>query len=421
MAFVTRCPYCGSIWLLPDKDTAERGPVCCSSCNNSFDATRALLCVDDSALPNLPKSSLRRTVDLENTLIKPAANPAKAESFAPSFLQKRVAEPDASQPVDPVVKPVEAPAKVTPTVKNEVAEKPAQAQTVAADSVLDTKAHVADKQPLHPTPEQAPEAKVPESDNSLIHVNRSNEPKLCPVSSTLRTGFAGKTEPSLHFPAGVSQKKEPVLHIDSSAPATPKNTDKPESIEHIVPAEDTETPVKVVMAPEENGGLTRKKSSRSYTGVLSVMLAIVLLVALAFVSAIVFNQKIIAAFPQTQETFTKLCGKVPCPGFFMAQPEAFVVSKTTLRPVDESGNYTLDVTLINGSNFAQAVPWLELEFVDDDNGTIMKRSITPQDYLSDPQSTKSIPPNRPLTIRVSLQTNVTSARCVVKPTYPNNR
>ena len=26
MAYVTRCPYCGSVWLMPDKETADRTP-----------------------------------------------------------------------------------------------------------------------------------------------------------------------------------------------------------------------------------------------------------------------------------------------------------------------------------------------------------------------------------------------------------
>lgn len=409
MAFVTRCPYCGAVWLLPDKDTAERGPVRCSSCNHSFDATRALLCVDDSALPNLPKSTLPKAVGVDDALIKPAANPAEVESFAPSFLQKRTAESELANSLESVVKPVQNSVEKTITVEKELAQELAQSETIPAVPATARKTHEAAQQ-THLEP-----------DNSLIHVKRTNEPKLSAVSGALQDSFPGKTEPSLHIPADIAQKKEPVLAGVTPVTVKPKNIGKPESLEHIIPANDPDTEVKVVMAPEAKDVRPRTKSSRSYTGIVSVLLAIVLLVTLVFVSAVVFNQKIIEAFPQTQETFTKLCGKVPCPGFFMAQPEAFVVSKTTLRPVDESGNYTLDVTLINGSNFAQAVPWLELEFLDDNNDSIMKRSITPQDYLSDPQTTKSIPPNRPLTIRVSLQTNVTSARCVVRPTYPKNK
>ena len=51
MAYVTRCPYCGSVWLMPDKETADRTPVKCPDCNHSFDATCSLTAVPDSLFP----------------------------------------------------------------------------------------------------------------------------------------------------------------------------------------------------------------------------------------------------------------------------------------------------------------------------------------------------------------------------------
>ncbi|MDO4936926.1 MAG: DUF3426 domain-containing protein [Sutterellaceae bacterium] len=401
MAFVTRCPYCGAVWLLPDKDTAERGPVRCSSCNHSFDATRALLCVNDAALPNLPESTLPKAKKTDDALVKPEADPAEATSFAPSFSNKRQTE-----------KPVAT------SIANHVAPEPTTEKTAPVQKSIP----VPDPKPEVPTPavalDQAP-VKPAAADNGLIHVKRSNEPKLSAVSGALQESYPGKTEPSLHI-ADIGQKKEPKLSGVSPLTNKPKQTDNTQSLGKIVPLEDADPEVRLVTSSDDES-VHPAKPSRSYTGIVSVLLAVILLSILAIVSAIVFNQKILHAFPQTQEVFMQLCGKIPCPGFYIAQPEAFVVSKTTLRPVDESGNYTLDVTLVNGSNFAQAVPWLELELLDDNNGSLMKRTITPMEYLNDPQTTKSIPPNRSLTVRVSLQTNVTSARCVVKPTYPENK
>lgn len=427
MAFVTRCPYCGAVWLLPDKDTAERGPVRCSSCNHSFDATRALLCVDDAALPNLPQSTLPKFSHPEDALVKPEANPAEASAFAPDFFQKRkdapnvnvrFTEPRHEEPVKQVEPPVEKPVEepVDAPKKPEADVKPEEnlgEVTVPTDEALSAipalvKSH-------EKKAESTPAA-------GLIHVTRSHdEPKLSPLSGAIQNQFPGKTEPSLNI-AGLGPKQEPKL--TGVTPLTEKPVKQsPRTPERMVPAADVpKDTIKVKIADEgEVKPVVKPKRSRSYTGVISVLLALILLSALALVSAIVFNQKLIEAFPQTQGAFTQLCGKIPCPGFYLAQPEAFVVSKTTLRPVDESGNYSLDVTIVNGSNFAQAVPWLELELLDDNNGSLMKRTLTPQDYLTSPQTTKSIAPNRSLTIRVSLQTNVTSARCVVKPTYPTHQ
>ena len=53
-AIVTRCPYCGAVWRLPDRDTAERGPVRCSECRHSFDATCNLLAVPEDRFPGMP-------------------------------------------------------------------------------------------------------------------------------------------------------------------------------------------------------------------------------------------------------------------------------------------------------------------------------------------------------------------------------
>ena len=145
--------------------------------------------------------------------------------------------------------------------------------------------------------------------------------------------------------------------------------------------------------------------------------AVILLLILAAVLSVVFNQRIIKAFPQTQNVFTVVCGKVPCPGFYLADASAFEITRSNLRAVDESGNYLLEITVVNKSNFAQAVPSLDIVLVDDDDSPLMKRTLKPQDYLSDPIGTESIAPGRAMSVRFSLQTNVTPARCVVTPVF----
>ena len=143
-----------------------------------------------------------------------------------------------------------------------------------------------------------------------------------------------------------------------------------------------------------------------------------LLVILAGVLAVIFNQRILAVFPQTEQLFVQVCGKVPCPGFYLADASAFEVSRTNLRAVDESGNYLLEITVINKSNFAQAVPSLDIVLVDDADSPLMRRTLEPRDFLADPEGTESIAPGRSMSVRFSLQTNVTPARCVVTPTFP---
>ena len=101
-----------------------------------------------------------------------------------------------------------------------------------------------------------------------------------------------------------------------------------------------------------------------------------------------------------------------------ADINAFAVSKTQLRPLDESGNYALEVVILNGSETAQAVPYLQIELVDDNDGSLLRRTLAPEEYLDKGQKLMSIAPQGQLTVRINLQTNVTSARCIVTPLYP---
>lgn len=157
--------------------------------------------------------------------------------------------------------------------------------------------------------------------------------------------------------------------------------------------------------------------ARARTGAFaSVFTAVLLLMILAAALAVIFNQKIIAAFPQTTPIFNNVCGKIPCPGFYLSDISAFVVSKTNLRALDESGNYQLEITLINGSDMPQAIPSLDIELVDDADTTLMHKTLTPAEYLSNPPPA-SLAADRSITVRFSMQTNVTPARCIVTPVY----
>ena len=93
-----------------------------------------------------------------------------------------------------------------------------------------------------------------------------------------------------------------------------------------------------------------------------------------------------------------------------------MVSKTNLRALDESGNYQLEITLINGSDMPQAIPLLDIELVDDADTTLMHKTLTPAEYLSNPPPA-SLAADRSITVRFSMQTNVTPARCIVTPVY----
>ena len=394
MAYVTRCPYCGSVWLMPDKETADRTPVKCPDCNHSFDATCSLTAVPDSLFPGRVPVMLQGSgmpaaaADKKEPFSvipeiaaeeKPEAAPESTEESAPDFAD---AAPQTPQADTAESTPKEAAAPEGEDQPRVAHETPAEAEPEKASAPAQKAEPAQSTQPEQPAPIAGvplakPETKLNATATalSLMQKGFSNEPRLGNLSS-LQSAVAGNGTPKLKIEAEVAQATDSAAHG----------------------------------APTKAG---RKKRS----GAGSLILTVIVLIAIACVAAVIFNQRLMAAFPQTEPYFDNVCRKIPCPGFYLHQIESFVVSKTNLRPLDESGNYALEVTVVNGSSTAQAVPDLQIELVDDNDGSLLRKTLTPPEFLDPGQADESIAARGQLTVRVNLQTNVTPARCIVTPVY----
>ena len=394
MAYVTRCPYCGSVWLMPDKETADRTPVKCPDCNHSFDATCSLTAVPDSLFPGRVPVMLQGSgmpaaaTDKKEPFSvipeiaaeeKPEAAPESTEESAPDFAD---AAPQTPQADTAESTPKEAAAPEGEDQPRAAHENPAEAEPEKASAPSQKAEPAQSTQPEQPAPIAGvplakPETKLNATATalSLMQKGFSNEPRLGNLSS-LQSAGAGNGTPKLKIEAEVAQATDSAAHG----------------------------------APTKAG---RKKRS----GAGSLILTVIVLVAIACVAAVIFNQRLMAAFPQTEPYFDNVCRTIPCPGFYLHQIESFVVSKTNLRPLDESGNYALEVTVVNGSSTAQAVPDLQIELVDDNDGSLLRKTLTPPEFLDPGQADESIAARGQLTVRVNLQTNVTPARCIVTPVY----
>lgn len=394
MAYVTRCPYCGSVWLMPDKETADRTPVKCPDCNHSFDATCSLTAVPDSLFPGRVPVMLQGSgmpaaaTDKKEPFSvipeiaaeeKPEAAPESTEESAPDFAD---AAPQTPQADTAESTPKEAAAPEGEDQPRAAHENPAEAEPEKASAPAQKAEPAQSTQPEQPAPIAGvplakPETKLNATATalSLMQKGSSNEPRLGNLSS-LQSAVAGNGTPKLKIEAEVAQATDSAAHG----------------------------------APTKAG---RKKRS----GAGSLILTVIVLVAIACVAAVIFNQRLMAAFPQTEPYFDNVCRTIPCPGFYLHQIESFVVSKTNLRPLDESGNYALEVTVVNGSSTAQAVPDLQIELVDDNDGSLLRKTLTPPEFLDPGQADESIAARGQLTVRVNLQTNVTPARCIVTPVY----
>ena len=394
MAYVTRCPYCGSVWLMPDKETADRTPVKCPDCNHSFDATCSLTAVPDSLFPGRVPVMLQGSgmpaaaADKKEPFSvipeiaaeeKPEAAPESTEESAPDFAD---AAPQTPQADTAESTPKEAAAPEGEDQPRAAHENPAEAEPEKASAPAQKAEPAQSTQPEQPAPIAGvplakPETKLNATATalSLMQKGFSNEPRLGNLSS-LQSAGAGNGTPKLKIEAEGAQATDSAAHG----------------------------------APTKAG---RKKRS----GAGSLILTVIVLIAIACVVAVIFNQRLMAAFPQTEPYFDNVCRTIPCPGFYLHQIESFVVSKTNLRPLDESGNYALEVTVVNGSSTAQAVPDLQIELVDDNDGSLLRKTLTPPEFLDPGQADESIAARGQLTVRVNLQTNVTPARCIVTPVY----
>lgn len=394
MAYVTRCPYCGSVWLMPDKETADRTPVKCPDCNHSFDATCSLTAVPDSLFPGRVPVMLQGSgmpaaaADKKEPFSvipeiaaeeKPEAAPESTEESAPDFADAAPQTPQADT-AESTLKEAAAPeGEDQPRAAHET---PAEAEPEKASAPAQKAEPAQSTQPEQPAPIAGvplakPETKLNATATalSLMQKGFSNEPRLGNLSS-LQSAVAGNGTPKLKIEAEVAQATDSAAHG----------------------------------APTKAG---RKKRS----GAGSLILTVIVLIAIACVAAVIFNQRLMAAFPQTEPYFDNVCRTIPCPGFYLHQIESFVVSKTNLRPLDESGNYALEVTVVNGSSTAQAVPDLQIELVDDNDGSLLRKTLTPPEFLDPGQADESIAARGQLTVRVNLQTNVTPARSIVTPVY----
>lgn len=392
MAYVTRCPYCGSVWLMPDKETADRTPVKCPDCNHSFDATCSLTAVPDSLFPGrvpvmlqgsgMPAADKKEPFSVIPEIAaeeKPEAAPESTEESAPDFADAAPQTPQ-SDTAESTLKEAAAPeGEDQPRAAH---ENPAEAEPEKASAPAQKAEPAQSTQPEQPAPIAGvplakPETKLNATATalSLMQKGFSNEPRLGNLSS-LQSAVAGNGTPKLKIEAEVAQATDSAAHG----------------------------------APAKAG---RKKRS----GAGSLILTVIVLIAIACVAAVIFNQRLMAAFPQTEPYFDNVCRTIPCPGFYLHQIESFVVSKTNLRPLDESGNYALEVTVVNGSSTAQAVPDLQIELVDDNDGSLLRKTLTPPEFLDPGQADESIAARGQLTVRVNLQTNVTPARCIVTPVY----
>lgn len=490
MAYVTRCPYCGSVWLVPDKETADRTPLKCPDCRHSFDATCSLLKVPDELFPGRtavplfptgssvakPRPAVPSDIPTAPAIVPTSAIPAAPAAPAPHedtldaavFTPRPVmTEPKSAEepfvPAAPVESMTESP---LPTVEAHEEPVTVPVSDLGADSeplAAPTFEAMPSDAPTTPSPEFPATAPVAaETDMTPVETPAVDEvvPDVQPVPiqepaqevPVVSVTPTPEPAPAVSAPAPVQEPPKPASDDVPPSPAltpkvissqakdaatalslmqTPNLISEPRlgnlsGLKKVVAENEKTTPIRTprvttsaapapaaASAPRRPLRTAKKKGATA-----SLILVTALFLVIAAVTAVVFNQKVMEVLPQTAPYYNNVCRTVPCPGFYLHDINAFAVSKTQLRPLDESGNYALEVVVLNGSETAQAVPYLQIELVDDNDGSLLRRTLAPEEYLDKGQKLVAIAPQGQLTVRINLQTNVTSARCIVTPLYP---
>ncbi len=490
MAYVTRCPYCGSVWLVPDKETADRTPLKCPDCRHSFDATCSLLKVPDELFPGRtavplfptgssvakPRPAAPSDIPTAPAIVPTSAIPAAPAAPAPHedtldaavFTPRPVmTEPKSAEepfvPVAPTESMTESP---LPTVEAHEEPVTVPVSALGADSeplAAPTFEAMPSDAPTTPSPELPATAPVAaETEMTPVETPAVDEvvPDVQPVPvqepaqevPVVPVTPIPEPAPAVSAPAPVQEPQKPVSDDVLPSPAltpkvinsqakdaatalslmqTPNLTSEPRlgnlsGLKKVVAENEKTTPIRTprvttsaAPAPAAASASRRPlRTAKKKGATASLILVTALFLVIAAVAAVVFNQKVMEVLPQTAPYYNNVCRTVPCPGFYLHDINAFAVSKAQLRPLDESGNYALEVVVLNGSETAQAVPYLQIELVDDNDGSLLRRTLAPEEYLDKGQKLVAIAPQGQLTVRINLQTNVTSARCIVTPLYP---
>ncbi len=396
MAYVTRCPYCGAVWLLESKEQAEKSPVRCSKCNNFFDATRDILCVPDSLFPEIAKAQeATPTRETPKTVLNPptvasplnptvAAEPSSVTDKEDSSSSLRAEEKDADAGKAPLAPLVSAPMNTTAATDVKVAEKEEHVANNEKTSVEESSSLEEEMEEGNP-----PTAPIANAQKGIPLRTPNSAKEQLERLNNLMSDFSGRTEPTVGLPTNAPT-------AESKTPGKPENS----AANGIALTE--------AVAPK------KKQKKSSSTGTLLVLGLFLVILAVA---AVIMNQSVIEKFPKTKPVFEAVCTKITCPGFYLKNIEAFAVTKAQLTNTGTPGSYTLEVTIINGSNIAQAVPHISLQLVDENDTAIAEQTLAPSDFLADP-GIKSLGAGRSLSINVNMRTNATPSRCIATPLYP---
>lgn len=382
MALVTRCPFCGAVWRLPSREIADRGPVKCAECMRSYDAMSQMLEVPDDVLDALYQQAQAQAEQKKETSTQTAETKILTTPLATETLGE-----------SSHLTPAEQPTSKQPTVLS-LSTEPTKAPRISLHSEI---------------------GKATTTDSKVVPANIT-------ISQTPIESSKTRTEPTLSTLTSTEQLTDTEMRTVRLQTKSEKQSleETQRKLSSIIPAQATsisapKTPTRSVNPSRE---ITPHKSDSS--SIWSWIIGVLFLLLVAII-AIILNQQIMRWIPVSAPVFHKICGKIPCPNYYVQNASQFKMGEPKLYPIDSIENYRISVTMTNTGVVPAAFPHLQVQLINASNQVTSDRILTPADYLTPLELERQrIAPGHSLEINFSLKSKTAATRTHITPVDPKD-
>ena len=330
MSLITQCPACGTLFkVVADQLKISEGWVRCGQCREVFDANAQITTVQEArALSHSGHASYSPTTP-------------SLPNFSNPVVPSQATEQDTSPSVNHPKSTIEAPS-------------PHAASMLKNDAFL--------------------------SDDWINTVNppapRNNTPQDTRIESKFGDPISSRGDlPELDSPPSV-------FPDDLLAEHAALNTDNAPlaATSSAAAAERRPTPMPTPGFVRQAQRAERWRKPWVRAGLVMVCLA--LLLGLVAQIALAERARLVAMFPQTQPWLRMACAQIGCSVEPLKQIESMVVDSSAFNKIKSSNAqdaYRLTVALKNTANVPLALPHIELSLTDTQEGSVLRRVLSPAD------------------------------------------
>lgn len=390
MALATKCPHCNTIFrVAADQLKIRGGIVRCGSCKEVFDGNATLL--DSAALQPFtaqaaqPSSPLSPEPEAGAARIAPLVTQEPLSGLAlddASDLFEILLDPPPAEPGDADVAPeLEPAAQSWPMPEPQPDPWPAEPfgepePELTEDGVSDS----AEQELPAEEPEEIVAVALSDydmveaavvADSAAIHGTQPGEPE--PAADERQAGLAQGEEQPADDPQAEAHQAE-----DEAAEAPEAEHELPEAAAR----QDSADPALLDEPGFVKQGRRRARTARAVR-ILMGFGSLVLFIALLIQGVNTYRNELAAQLPKLKPTLVSICDALGCRIELPAKIEFITIEQGELQAVAENV-FSYQSMLRNKSTSVQAWPHIELILNDGNDKPVLRRVVTPGEYLSTP-------------------------------------